>query len=48
MPNAPDPESLPSSTDILEKYLVDPRTPDAFRELIKQALKTPIPFGNNI
>lgn len=44
MPEAPDPETLASQEEILERLVVDPRLPEKNKQLLVAALKTPFPI----
>lgn len=44
MPEAPDPESLPSMTDIINSYLKDPRLQSPLKEMLQSAINTPFPI----
>lgn len=44
MPEAPPPDSLLSQLDILKNYLVDPRTPEVYKEYIRRSIATPFPI----
>jgi acyl-CoA thioesterase II len=44
MPAAPNPETLASQEEILQRYIVDPRLPEKSKQLLANALKTPFPI----
>eukprot|EP01138_Halocafeteria_seosinensis_P013225 gb/GECG01013507.1/.p1 GENE.gb/GECG01013507.1/~~gb/GECG01013507.1/.p1 ORF type:complete len:335 (+),score=31.82 gb/GECG01013507.1/:1-1005(+) len=44
MPSAPNPENLESETEMLTKYLEDPRLPEDYRPRIEKAINRPFPI----
>lgn len=44
MPSAPDPDSLLPETELLSKYLDDPRLPEEYRPRIQKAIDRPFPI----